>query len=116
MTYLNSFLFVGTICLIGQLILDNTKLTPGHITSLFTALGALLSFLGIYKLFIDWAGIGASIPITSFGNLLYQSCYEGYKMNGILGMFTHLLGGTSGGISSAIIFATILTVIFKARD
>ncbi len=116
MIYLNAFLFVGTICLIGQLILDNTTLTPGHITSLFTVLGAFLGFLGVYESFIDWAGVAASVPITSFGNLLYKACYEGYQMNGVLGMFTNLLSGTSGGISSAIIFAAFLTLFFKARD
>lgn len=116
MIYLNAFIFVGTICLIGQIILDNTKLTPGHITSIFTVLGALLSFLGIYELFSEWAGVGASVPITSFGNLLYQACLEGYKTNGILGMFTNLLSTTSGGISSAIIFAAILSIFFNPKD
>ena len=70
MIYLNGAIFCGIVCLLGELILDNTKLTAGHITSLFVVLGAILSFLGIYDYFIDWAGVAASVPITSFGNLL----------------------------------------------
>lgn len=116
MIYLNAFLFCGVVCLIGEIILDNTKLTPGHITSIFVVIGAILSFLGIYEIFIDWAQVGASIPITSFGNLLYQACLEGYKTKGILGMYTNLLNTTSAGISSAIIFAFFTTLIFKSRD
>lgn len=116
MIYLNSFIFVGTTCLLGQLILDNTKLTPGHITSIFTVLGAILSFLGIYELIINWTGVAASVPITSFGNLLYQACLEGYRNDGILGMLTNLLTTTSGGISSAIIFAAFLSLFFNPKD
>ena len=72
MIYVYSFIFCGLICLIGQIILDNTKLTPGHITSIFVCIGALLGFFGIYEKFKLWAGVGASVPITSFGNLLYK--------------------------------------------
>lgn len=116
MIYINSFLFVGIICLIGQIILDNTKLTPGHITSLFTVVGAFLSFLGIYEKFILYVGVGASVPITSFGNLLYQACYQGYLKDGILGLFTNILTSSSAGISSAVISALVLVMFFKARD
>jgi stage V sporulation protein AE len=116
MIYLNAFLFVGLVCLIGQVILDNTKLTPGHITSIFVALGAILSFLGIYQLFIDWAKIGASIPITSFGNLLYQAALSGFKEAGFLGMFTNMFKTTSGGISEAIVFAFLTSLFFRPKD
>jgi stage V sporulation protein AE len=116
MIYLNAFLFVGTACLIGQLILDNSKLTPGHVTSIFVSIGAILSFLGIYKYFIEWAKIGASVPILSFGNLLYQAALEGFYANGFLGIFTNMFKTTSGGISEAIIFAFIMTIIFKPKD
>lgn len=116
MLYLNAFIFVGLVSLIGEIILDNTKLTPGHITSILVVVGAILSFFGIYEYFIDFAGIGASIPITSFGNLLYQACLEGYKNDGILGMFTNMLTTTSGGITSAIIFSAFLTIFTKPKD
>lgn len=116
MIYLNAFLFVGICSLIGQIILDNTKLTPGHITSIFVTLGAILSFFGIYKYFIEWAHIGASVPILSFGNLLYQSALEGFKAKGFIGIFSNMLNTTSGGICEAIIFAFLITLIFKPKD
>jgi stage V sporulation protein AE len=115
MIYLNSFLFCGIVCLIGEIILDNTKLTPGHITSIFVCVGAFLSFLGIYDNFISWAGVGASVPITSFGNSLYQACLEGYKTSGLLGMFTNMLSTTSGGICSSIIFAFIVSLFCNPK-
>lgn len=116
MIFINSFIFVGLVSMIGQIILDNTKLTPGHITSIFVSIGALLSFLDIYKYFISWAKIGASIPITSFGNLLYQSALSGFEANGFLGIFTKMFDKTSGGIAEAIIFAFLVTIIFKPKD
>lgn len=116
MIYLNAFLLVGTICVIGQLIIDNTKLTNGHITSIFVVIGALLSFLGFYDYLTEYSFIGSKVPITSFGNLLYKACLGGYMENGILGMFTNLLTTTSAGISSAIIFAFICTIFFKPKN
>lgn len=116
MIYINAFLFVGISCLIGQIILDNTKLTPGHITSIFVVFGAIFGFFGIYKIFIEWAKIGASVPILSFGNLLYQSALEGFKANGFLGIFTNMFKTTSGGISEAIVFAFLMTLVFKPKD
>ena len=116
MILIKSFLFVGFISLIGELILDNTQLTPGHITSWFVSIGALLSFLGIYDMFTSFASIGASIPITSFGNMLYKAALDGWYSNGIIGLFSNMLTTTSLGISSAIIFAFLTTIIFKAKD
>ena len=116
MTYINAFVLVGIISMIGQIILDNTKLTPGHITSLFVCIGSLLSFLGLYDYLINFSKIGSSIPITSFGNLLYKSCLEGYYNDGIIGLFSNIYKTTSAGISSAIIFSFIITIIFKPKD
>lgn len=116
MLYLNSFLLVGTICLIGQLIMDNTKLTNGHITSIFVVVGAFLSFIGFYDYLTDFSFIGSKVPITSFGNLLYKACLEGYMEKGVLGMFTNLLTSTSAGIGSAILFAFICTIFFKPKN
>ena len=116
MIYIKAFLFVGLISMIGQIILDNTKLTPGHITSLFVICGTILSFLGIYDYFVKFASIGASVPITSFGNLLYKATLEGYYNNGFIGLFSNMLTTTSAGISSAIIFALIISIFFKAKD
>ena len=116
MIYINAFILVGLISMIGQLILDNTKLTPGHITSIFVCIGAFLSFLGIYDKLISFSKIGSSIPITSFGNLLYLAAYEGYKTKGIIGMFSNMLVTTSAGISSSVIFGFLVSIFFKAKD
>ncbi len=116
MIYINTFLLVGIICLIGQIILDNTKLTTGHITTAFTVAGAILAFLGLYEYLVEFSKIGSSVLITNFGNLLYKACLEGYNQNGILGMFTNILSTTGGGITASIIFASLLTIFFEAKD
>lgn len=116
MIYINAFLVVGFISMIGQVILDNTKLTPGHITSLFVSLGSLLSFFGLYEKIFSFSKIGASIPITSFGNLLYLAAYQGFQTKGIIGIFSNMLSTTSAGISSAVIFGFIISIIFNSKD
>lgn len=116
MIFLNAFVFAGLVCAIGQIILDNTKLTPGHVTSLFTVIGAILSFLGIYESLIGWAGAGATVLISNFGHMLYQGGLIGLKESGILGIFTELLCKSSAAIVSAIVFAAILAFIFKPKD
>lgn len=116
MIFLNAFILAGGVCAIGQIILDNTKLTPGHVTSLFTALGALLSFFGIYDKLISWAGAGATVLISNFGHMLYSGGLIGLKENGILGVFTELLSKSSAAIVSAIVFSAILSFIFKPKD
>ncbi|MDE5888933.1 MAG: SpoVA/SpoVAEb family sporulation membrane protein [Bacilli bacterium] len=116
MIYIKAFIVVGLISMIGQIILDNTKLTPGHITSLFVVIGAFLSFLGIYEMITDYSLVGSSIPITSFGNALYKAAYEGFQSNGFIGMFANLLSTTSAGISGAIFFGFIFSLFFKVKD
>lgn len=116
MIYLNAFIVCGIISMIGQIILDNTNLTPGHITSLFVVIGAILSFLGLYEILTDYSQVGSSIPITSFGNALYLAASEGYEANGIIGMFDNILSTTSTGISSAIFFGFIFSIFSKVRD
>ncbi|MBR1416523.1 MAG: SpoVA/SpoVAEb family sporulation membrane protein [Bacilli bacterium] len=116
MIYINAFILVGLISMIGQIILDNSKLTPGHITSMFVSIGALLSFLGLYDKLIEFSKIGSSIPITSFGNLLYKAALEGYYSKGIIGIFSNMLTTTSAGISASIIFAFIISMFFNSKD
>jgi len=108
MIYINAFLVVGLISMIGQIILDNTKLTPGHITSIFVVTGAILSFLGLYDYIREYSLVGSSIPIISFGNALYKGAVE----NGILMM----LSNVSVGIVSAILMGFLMTLIFKVKD
>ncbi len=114
--YLQAFLFAGLVCLICQIILDNTKLTPGHITSGVTVLGALLSFLGIYDKIVAWAGAGATALISNFGHMLYSAGLAGYEESGILGLFSNLLCSSGIAIVSVVIFSFVFTLIFKAKD
>ncbi len=116
MIYFNAFIFAGIVCLIGQLILDNTKLTPGHITSLFVVIGSFLDAFNIYDKFILWAGGGALVPITSFGHLLIHGVMDTVNQFGAVGIFTGMFDLTSAGIVSAIVFSFVFGLLFKARD
>ena len=102
--------------MIAQIIIDNTCLSFGHITSFYVVLGAILGFFDVYDKIKEIAGAGASLPITSFGNLLYHAALDGYMQNGILGIFQNMLTTTSAGITAAIVFAFIMTLVFKPRD
>ncbi len=116
MTIIYSFLFCGLICLIGQIILDNTKFTFGHITSILVVVGSILCTFSLYDKIVKIVGIGASLPIMSFGNLLTKGVYEGFKAGGFIGIFTNILGEVSLGISSVIIFSFFLTLFFNPKD
>lgn len=116
MTYIYSFLFVGFICLIAQILFDNFNLTNGHITSIFVVVGAILGFFNLYDKFAYYVGSGASIPIMSFGNLLYKAAYYGYHTNGFLGIFSNMLTTTSAGITAAIIFSFICIIFSKPKN
>lgn len=116
MIYVNAFLFTGIVCLIGQLILDNTKLTPGHITTIFVIVGSFLDIFNIYDKFILWAGGGALVPITSFGHLLIHGAMDTANDLGVMGLMTGMFDLTASGITSAIVFAFILSLIFKPKD
>ena len=116
MNYVYAFLFAGIVCALGQIILDNTKLTPGHITSLFTVAGALLSFLGCYDYFVAQCGAGATLLISNFGHMLYSAAYQGYLEEGILGIFSGMFTKSSLAITAVIIFSFIFAIIFKPKD
>ncbi len=115
MIYINSFLFCGLVCMISQLILDNTKLTPGHVTSLFVVIGAFLDIFGIYDKIVLYCGAGAIIPITSFGHLLIHGAMETAGKIGPLGIAFGIFNLTSAGISIAIVSAFTLSLIFKPK-
>lgn len=116
MIFLFSFLFCGFVCLIGQIILDNTKLTPGHVTSLFVCVGAFLDSFGLYDKFIKWFGAGCLVPITSFGHSLIHGALHMAHKSGILGLLAGMFDLTASGIVAAIVFGFILTIIFKPKD
>lgn len=114
-TYLYAFLFCGLICMISQIILDNTKLTPGHVTSLFVVVGAFLDVAGIYDKLVLYCGAGALIPITSFGHLLIHGAMDLATENGVIGLALGIFDLTSAGISVAVVLAFFLALIFKPK-
>ncbi len=116
MIYIYAFLLAGGVCALGQLILDNTKLTPGHITSLFTVGGAVLSFCGIYEKLIEKCGAGATVLISNFGHSLYTSGLAGIKEEGILGLFSSLYSKAAVAIVAAVVFSFIFTLFFKPKN
>lgn len=116
MLLINSFLFCGLICMIAQIILDNTKLTPGHITSSFVVLGAFLDTFSLYDKIIKVVGGGALLPITSFGHSLIHGALAKANEYGILGILMGMFDLTATGITAAIIFSFVFTVLFKSKN
>ncbi|EKN68814.1 stage V sporulation protein AE [Neobacillus bataviensis LMG 21833] len=110
-----AFVIGGLICVIGQLLFDVAKLTPGHTLSLLVVIGAVLDGFGLYEPLVDFAGAGASIPITSFGNALVHGAMQDAQAHGIIGVLTGMFQVTSSGISAAIIFGFIGALIFKPK-
>lgn len=113
--FLWAFLVGGTICLIGQLMLDVLKLTPAHTTSTLVVAGTILGGLGLYDPLIKFAGAGASVPIVSFGNALVKGALAEAERDGVIGVLTGIFEVTSAGISAAVIFGFIGALIFKPR-
>ena len=116
MIYFNAFLFVGIVCLIGQIILENTKLTPGHITSLFVIIGSFLDVFSIYDKIVQFVGAGALVPITSFGHLLAHGAMSKANEIGIIGIAMGTFDLTASGITSAIFFAFFFSLFFKPQN
>lgn len=115
MIYFNAFIFSGIVCLIGEIIYINSKLTPGHITTLFVIIGAILGGIGVYDVLIDVFGGGATCLITNFGNLLVKGGLEGIKEDGILGLFKSLLVYASTSLSFVIFVSILVTFIPKLK-
>ncbi len=116
MIYLYSFLFAGFISMLGQLILDNTKLSAGHITSLFVIIGAGLDTFSIYDKIIAYVGGGALVPITSFGHSLIHGALAKAQEYGLIGILTGMFDLTASGITSAIIFTFIFSLFCKPKN
>ena len=113
--FLLAFLVGGTICVIGQILLDVFKLTPAHTTVTLVVAGAVLGGLGLYEPLIQFAGAGASVPISSFGNALVQGALSEAERTGVVGVLTGIFEVTSAGISAAIIFAFLTALSFKPK-
>lgn len=115
MEYVIAFVVGGLICVIGQVLLDVFKLTPAHVMSSLVVAGAVLDFLGLYDPLIEFAGAGATVPITSFGHALYHGAINEAKREGIVGVMTGIFEVTSAGISAAIVFGFLAALFFKPK-
>ena len=116
MEYINAFWVGGLLCAIGQILIDKTKLTPARILVMYVCVGALLTALGLYQPLVDFAGAGATVPLTGFGHCLAKGVSDAISEDGFLGIFTGGLKATAGGITAAIISGLIVSLIFKAKD
>jgi len=114
--YLKAFLVGGLLCLIGQILIDKTKLTPARILVSYVVIGVFLGAIGVYEPLIKFAGAGASVPLTGFGNTLAKGVREAVEQDGFLGIFTGGLKAAAGGIAAAITFGLIASFLFKAKD
>ncbi len=115
MQILRAFIVGGLICVIGQILIDKTKLTPARILVIFVTTGAILGGLGIYKYLVDFAGAGATVPLTGFGYNLSKGAIEAVKENGIIGAFTGGVKASAGGIAAAVFFGYIASLISKPK-
>ena len=116
MDYVKAFIVGGILCLIGQILIDKTKLTPARILVSYVVCGVFLTAIGIYEPLVDFAGAGATVPLTGFGYCLANGVKEAVQSDGVLGVFTGGLKATAGGITAAIVSGLIVSLIFKARD
>lgn len=115
MEYLKAFIVGGIICVIGQIIMNKTKLTPAHILVIFVTSGVILGALGIYEPLVKFAEAGATVPLTGFGYALAKGAFEGVDKNGIIGVFTGGIQATAGGVAAAIIFGYIMSIVSNPK-
>lgn len=116
MEYINAFLCGGLLCLIGQILIDKTKLTPARILVLYVVSGVVLGGLGIYKHIVEWGGAGATVPLTGFGYLLAKGVSKAVEEQGVIGAFTGGVTAAAGGITAAIFFGLLVALIFKPKS
>ena len=116
MDYIKAFLVGGLLCLIGQVLMDKTKLTPARILVGYVVAGVLLGAVGVYAPLVEFAGAGASVPLTGFGNTLAKGVREAVAEDGFPGIFTGGLKASAGGITAAILAGLIAGFLFKAKD
>ena len=116
MDYLKAFFFGGLLCLIGQILIDKTKLTPARILVSYVVIGVFLGAIGVYKPFAEFAGAGATVPLTGFGYNLAKGVKEAIGEDGFLGIFTGGLKACAGGITAAVFAGLLAGLIFKAKD
>ncbi len=113
---IKAFLVGGAICAIGQLLIDYTKLTPARILTGYVVAGVIISAVGLYKPLVDFAGAGATVPLTGFGHLLAEGIRKTIAEDGFVGIFTGGMTAAAGGITAAILFGLIAAMVFKQKD
>ena len=116
MEYIKACVVGGLFCAAGQILIDKTKLTPARILVSYVVAGVILSALGIYQSIVDFAGAGATVPLTGFGNILAKGVKESIAENGAIGILTGGLKAASGGITAAVTAGLLMSFLFKAKD
>ena len=116
MDYLWCFLCGGLLCAVGQVLIDLTKLTPARILSGYVVAGVILQAVGVYQPLVDWAGAGATVPLTGFGYSLARGVAKAVEEKGLLGVVTGGLTATAGGIAAAVVFALIMALLCKPKE
>ncbi|HEX2938638.1 MAG TPA: stage V sporulation protein AE [Ruminiclostridium sp.] len=116
MDYVRAFIVGGLFCVVGQILIDKTKMTPARILVIFVTAGVLLTALGIYDPIVNFGGAGATVPLTGFGYALAKGVEKSVHEQGLLGAFTGGVIGTAGGIAAAIFFGYVIALIFKPGD
>lgn len=116
MDYLRAFIVGGLLCVIGQILIQRTKLTSARIVVIFVSAGALLTGLGLYQPLVEYAGAGATVPLTGFGYTLAKGVMEEVQKSGILGIFTGGLTAAAGGICAAVLFGYIASAVFNPQS
>ena len=116
MNYLGAFLCGGLLCAIGQILIDKTKLTPARILTGYVVAGVLLTALRLYEPIVKWGGAGATVPLTGFGYCLANGVKKAVMEDGVMGAFTGGLTATAGGIAAAVVFALLITLLFRPGD
>jgi stage V sporulation protein AE len=116
MEYIKAFLVGGAFCLIGQILIDKTKLTPARILVSYVVIGVILGGIGLYKPIVEFAGAGATVPLTGFGYTLAKGVKEAIAKDGFLGILTGGLKATAGGITAAVFAGLLASFVFKAKD
>ena len=114
--FVKAFLAGGFLCMLGQILIDKTSLTPARILTAFVVTGVILGAIGLYGPFADWAGAGATVPLTGFGNLLAKGVREAVETDGLLGVITGGLKSAAGGVAAAVFFSLIFALFGKPGD
>jgi len=114
--YIKAFVAGGILCAIGQVLIDRTKLTPARILVVYVVAGVILGAVGVYQPFVEWAGAGATVPLTGFGNVLAQGMKDAVTEKGILGIFSGAFTAGAAGIGAAVIFGYLAAVVFRPEE